>query len=144
MPNGLALIAVSLLLSGLVASALLSTWTQYQYRSNYRHITVPFAPINSQHRPRETRTSLFASDSDGSDNGEAQFILPTRCSSRDAASIIQNCTANDGLLIITCDASGRGVSSTVFVLNMREIGNHSYHYVHATTMFMKTTGRLKA
>eukprot|EP00578_Thalassiosira_sp_NH16_P031884 CAMPEP_0181076026 /NCGR_PEP_ID=MMETSP1071-20121207/195_1 /TAXON_ID=35127 /ORGANISM="Thalassiosira sp., Strain NH16" /LENGTH=364 /DNA_ID=CAMNT_0023157171 /DNA_START=262 /DNA_END=1356 /DNA_ORIENTATION=- len=36
---------------------------------------------------------------------------PTRCSSRDAASIIQNSSAHDGLLIITCDASGRGGGS---------------------------------
>ena len=38
---------------------------------------------------------------------------PTRCSSRDAASIIQNSSAHDGLLIITCDASGRGVRNAI-------------------------------
>lgn len=39
---------------------------------------------------------------------------PIRCSSRDAAELIQNRTANDndgGLLVITCDASGRGGGS---------------------------------
>ncbi|KAL3784721.1 hypothetical protein HJC23_007730 [Cyclotella cryptica] len=36
---------------------------------------------------------------------------PTRCSSRDAASVILNSTAQDGLLIISCDASGRGGGS---------------------------------
>ena len=35
---------------------------------------------------------------------------PTRCSSRRAASIVRDSTRDDGLLIITCDASGRGVS----------------------------------
>jgi len=39
---------------------------------------------------------------------------PIRCSSREAAELIQNRTANDndgGLLVITCDASGRGGGS---------------------------------
>ena len=38
---------------------------------------------------------------------------PIRCSSREAAELIQNTTANDdsGLLVITCDASGRGGGS---------------------------------
>ena len=38
---------------------------------------------------------------------------PIRCSSRKAAELIQNTTANDdsGLLVITCDASGRGGGS---------------------------------
>mmetsp|Transcript_25622 Transcript_25622/g.43401 ORF Transcript_25622/g.43401 Transcript_25622/m.43401 type:complete len:396 (-) Transcript_25622:795-1982(-) len=39
---------------------------------------------------------------------------PIRCSSHDAAELIQNRTANDndgGLLVITCDASGRGGGS---------------------------------
>jgi hypothetical protein len=36
---------------------------------------------------------------------------PIRCSSRDAASIILNCTARDGLLVLSCDASGRGGGS---------------------------------
>lgn len=37
---------------------------------------------------------------------------PLRISSREAASLITNCTStNDGLLVITCDASGRGGGS---------------------------------
>ena len=45
---------------------------------------------------------------------------PTRCSSRRAASIVRDCTRDDGLLIITCDASGRGVSYFGHSLYMTE------------------------
>lgn len=41
-------------------------------------------------------------------------VAPIRCSSREAAELIQNRTANDdsgSLLVITCDASGRGGGS---------------------------------
>ena len=44
------------------------------------------------------------------DQGVCIPSSPTKCSSRDAAFMIQNSTAQDGLLVITCDASGRGVS----------------------------------
>lgn len=69
-------------------------------------------PSNSvRYRPAYATPILFAE----SDNNSVPFTAPTRCSSRDAASIIQNSTAHDGLLIITCDASGRGVRSWCLV-----------------------------
>ena len=53
-----------------------------------------------------------SSDCDVPSSSSSVITLPRirRCTSRDAASIIRNCSADDALLIITCDASGRGVS----------------------------------
>ena len=73
-------------------------------------------------RPTKFNTSARVHLHTASDNRESHsntdndivtssIILPSRCSSRDAASIIRNCSATDGLLIITCDASGRGVGN---------------------------------
>ena len=62
------------------------------------------------------------SDSDGGNptatsksiTSTESIIVPSmRYTSRDAASLIRNCSETDGLLVITCDASGRGVSSHV-------------------------------
>jgi hypothetical protein len=61
------------------------------------------------------------SDSDGGNpstnnsiTSTESIIIPSmRCTSRDAASMIRNCSETDGLLVITCDASGRGVSSHI-------------------------------
>lgn len=72
---------------------------------------------NRRHQPSYYATPMHADyDSDGNnyDNNTSSAYQcispPARCSSRDAACIIQNCSEHDGLLIITCDASGRGVS----------------------------------
>jgi hypothetical protein len=50
-------------------------------------------------------------DTDSEIASSSIILHPTRCSSRDAASMIRNCSASDHLLIITCDASGRGVGN---------------------------------
>ena len=39
----------------------------------------------------------------------APLAPATRCSSRDAAALIRTSSGRDGLLVVTCDASGRGV-----------------------------------
>ena len=59
-------------------------------------------------------TNPLASTTTNIEFGSDQHIPPTlmRCPSFDAAEIIRNCTTNnESLLIITCDASGRGGGS---------------------------------
>jgi hypothetical protein len=46
-----------------------------------------------------------------SGTGDSQCVMPTRCLSGDAASVIKQSSAEDNLLIITSDASGRGGGS---------------------------------
>jgi len=64
------------------------------------------------------RHILKASAKDNDDGAIFRVPLgpPTRCSSSDAASIITNSISHDGLLIITCDASGRGVSFALLLM----------------------------
>ncbi|KAL7543088.1 hypothetical protein ACHAWF_007325 [Thalassiosira exigua] len=60
-------------------------------------------------RPRPLFAAPIGIEDDGhAANSTPSVALATRCSSREAASIIRNSTARDGLLIITCDAAGRG------------------------------------
>ncbi|KAL7476860.1 hypothetical protein ACHAW6_002696 [Cyclotella cf. meneghiniana] len=64
---------------------------------------------------------------------------PIRCSSNDAASIILNSTAQDGLLIISCDASGRGGGSKhdglAAILRMRHGVSNSISFQNTTHTF---------
>ena len=87
--------------------------------NNLMSTTTPSTIHSLHHRadstPSYSTTRLHLHDIPYSDcvpSSSSVITLPRirRCTSRDAASIIRNCSANDALLIITCDASGRGVS----------------------------------
>mmetsp|Transcript_23062 Transcript_23062/g.42344 ORF Transcript_23062/g.42344 Transcript_23062/m.42344 type:complete len:439 (+) Transcript_23062:90-1406(+) len=64
-----------------------------------------------RYRPIIFASASIAENGNGGNNLSIPLISPTRCSSREAASIIKNSTSHDGLLIVTCDASGRGGGS---------------------------------
>lgn len=72
------------------------------YRERHLHLH----PCKVSAAPSRANIRLAANES-----YELEHVLPKspiRYSSRDAASIIKNCSAEDGLLVITTDASGRG------------------------------------
>lgn len=119
---------------GVDATTTTTTTTWNREISNELHIRtcflMPKTRIHPFRRHPDGTTNIFTGmkmhdalfNTDVSDNpatnhgdtNEASITLSTtRCSSRDAASIIQNCSATDGLLVITCDASGRGVRSNI-------------------------------
>jgi len=81
---------------------------------NYPSVHTSGGRLSSSFRFIRPRTVIAASLTEINGNDCNQKIItnsPTRCSSRDAALIIQNSTSDDGLLIVTCDASGRGGGS---------------------------------
>ena len=107
------------LLSSLVAFASATNWPEgssFLHSPYVRWSRKDANTIGSRSTHRRPATTLCAAVTISTDNcvnatsSGARLIPPTRCSSRDAAFLIQNSTAHDGLLIITCDASGRGVS----------------------------------
>lgn len=89
--------------------------------SSLRYPTLSAININPIRRRHQPSCAASTSDIDGSYNNNSSVSsivsirYPRRCSSKDAAAIIQN-RSMDGLLIITCDASGRGVSMMMMVL----------------------------
>ena len=123
-----------------VASAMLTLSRDRDISTVHRHPwrKIPCSSIchrptsfSSTHLPAAAAAAAAAAAHDNGGNhnnadsgSSASSILPARCSSRDAASIIRNCSAADGLLIITCDASGRGVRThfnffrTIFFLSI--------------------------
>ncbi|KAL3795951.1 hypothetical protein ACHAW5_004231 [Stephanodiscus triporus] len=88
-------------------------------------ITAVVVDATRRHRHRRatagkyTTTSLLVGRSDDvgkfdeTKKDAVSFVRrpPTRCSSRRAASMVRDSTPDDGLLVITCDASGRGGGS---------------------------------
>ena len=71
----------------------------------------------------------------------------TRCSSRQAADILRNCSKEDGLIIITCDASGRGVSLDtsiiIFVkLNMLLLNSDTMTHENNVDSISHNAGRI--
>ena len=66
------------------------------------------------HRRRSSFAVHMATASDHTNNDDQGVCIPsspTKCSSRDAAFMIQNSTAQDGLLVITgADSQGRGIT----------------------------------
>jgi hypothetical protein len=71
----------------------------------------------------------------------------TRCSSRQAADILRNSSKEDGLLIITCDASGRGVSldTSIFIfvkLNMLLLDSDTMTHENNDDSISHNAGRI--
>ena len=94
----------------LVASAMRASWDRLPVGASGRRAGL----LTGTHHPslpilHRAYATPIASDDAANIDG-VPMAVPSRCSSYDAASIIRNCTADDGLLLITCDASGRGVS----------------------------------
>jgi len=81
---------------------------QSSYTQNNR--TLWKTHLNRTTKLHTTDRSIIQSNNNQSSDS-AHLKTPTRYSSRDAASIIKNSSAEDGLLIITSDASGRGGGS---------------------------------
>jgi hypothetical protein len=80
--------------------------TSYSYYFNSRRLMHDSLSDSDGGNPTSTSKSITTST-------ESIIVPSMRCTSRDAASLIRNCSETDGLLVITCDASGRGVSSHV-------------------------------
>ncbi|KAL9191195.1 hypothetical protein ACHAXT_000901 [Thalassiosira profunda] len=93
----------------LVASAMRTSWYRLPVGASGRRSGL-FTGTHHTSPPIRYRTyaTSIASDDVGSSSSDVPLAAPSRCSSYEAASIIRNCTADDGLLVITCDASGRG------------------------------------
>ena len=103
-------------------------------------ITAVVVDATRRHRHRRatagkyTTTSLLVGRSDDvgkfdeTKKDAVSFVRrpPTRCSSRRAASMVRDSTPDDGLLVITCDASGRRVSR----FEMKKILHFSIYHTH--------------
>jgi len=87
-------------------------------------------------------TNPLASTTTNIEFGCDQCIPPImRCSSSDAAEIIRNCTAEDeGLLIITCDASGRGGGSKHDgIASILRVRNGISYFANETTSTLQSS-----
>ena len=113
--------------------------------SYLRYPTLSAININAIRRRHQPSCAASTSDIDGSYNNNssvssiASIRYPRRCSSKDAAAIIQN-RSMDGLLIITCDASGRGVSMMMIVLYSAFIDHWVIFILSDTYMLLLQTG----